>query len=196
MARPDKVIIRSEEIELSDNAPDQLGPWPAHPFTDPPRGDDGEYVTAHFLRRNWYAMWGYPAAAAEEPHEEMVGDEVVVIGGEEVWVQFHTSLAEAASYVRGGKGGYPSLFRMQPNHKLMAALQRRTPWADLSPRTLQGYRGRLRQQGHIYSPELQAQWHRWAPNLLWLRRHKDRDGRLAPPPPEYLWASLWPQPRT
>ena len=187
--------ISPEDVEFSDNASDELGPWPAHPFTDPPPGDDGEPVTAHFLRKHWYAMWGYPLASTEELHEAMGNDEVIVLGTSEIWVEYHTSLADAQEYVAGASGaGYPSLFRAQPPPMLRTALERRKPWADITPRTKEGYAGRLRRQAHISSPELQAQWHRWAPNLLWLRRHKDRSGHLSPPPPEYLWATLWPQP--
>ena len=181
------------EVQLSANAPEQLGPWPAHPFTDPPRGDDGQYVTARFLGRDWYAMWGSPWAAVQEETEVRVGDEMVVVPAGDVWVEFHSDLADASAYVRSG-AGYPSLYRQQPSPKLMAMLRRRTPWADITPRTLQGYRGRLRHQAHVYDPRLQAEWHAWAPELLWLRRHKDRHGQFAGPPPSYLWASLWPQP--
>jgi hypothetical protein len=144
--------------------------FPAHPFTDPPPGTDGQPMEGEFIGSLWYLMYGNPS-----------------IGTERVWVELHNSLAAADKYLENAPSiSYVSLWRAQPTRKLAAALARRTPWDRLSPRTLEGYRGRLNRQAGIRNPSLQAQWHRWAPNLKWLRRHGDY-------PPEYFWASLWPQ---
>lgn len=178
--------ISPGDVEVSENAPDHLGPWPAFPFTDPPSGEDGQYVTGHFAQREWFCMWGVPWASAEEQHEVMGKDDTLTAGTNKVWVQFHDSLADASRYVAGATTTYVSLWRLQPPPKLAAALRRRKPWGELSERTLQGYRGRLRHQAHIKDPAQQAAWHRWAPDVRWLRRH-------GPYPREYLWATLWPQ---
>lgn len=181
--------LSPEEIEVSDNAPAWLSPQPAHPFTDPPPGDDGQPVIGRFIGdREWYCMWGAPLAATTVPGEVMLTDEIGTEGSEDIWVELHGRLRLAKQYISGGNNSYVSLWRQLPSPDLRRRLVRRKPWSAHTAKTLQGYRGRLN-TAHIRGEALQAQWLRWAPDLGYVRRK-------GPYPHEYLWATLWPQPLT
>jgi hypothetical protein len=161
--------ISADEFFVSRNL-QPVTIWPAHPFTDPPPGTDGQPMEGNFMGSDWFLMYATSFKEAER-----------------IWVELHKSLAAAEDYIISAPSiSYVSLWRAQPPPKLAAALARRTPWDRLSPRTLEGYRGRLNRQAGIRDPTLQAQWHRWAPDVKWLRRHGNY-------PPEYFWVSLWPQ---
>jgi hypothetical protein len=161
--------ISADEFFVSRNL-QPVTIFPPHPFTDPPPGTDGQPMEGHFMGSAWFLMYATSFKEAER-----------------IWVELHKSLAAAEDYIISAPSiSYVSLWRAQPPPKLAAALARRTPWDRLSPRTLEGYRGRLNRQAGIRDPRLQAQWHRWAPDLKWLRRHGDY-------PKEYWWVSLWPQ---
>lgn len=191
--------LSPEEIEVSDNAPAWLSPQPAHPFTDPPPGDDGQPVIGTFIGREWYCMWGAPLASTVvriegQPHVYISARHAVPIGEADpdepadIWVELHGRLRLAKQYISGGNNSYVSLWRQLPSPDLRRRLARRKPWSAHTAKTLQGYRGRLN-TAHIRGEALQAQWLRWAPDLGYLRRH-------GPYPHEYLWATLWPQPLT